>query len=145
MVRRVPADSLGGGDGGRATRSDRGRSCPARSGGSTFRRAGWALVAGFVVLRAINLYGDPHPWTAEGGPVRAVLSFLDCEKYPPSLLFLAMTLGPALCVLAWMDRPLGPWAARVAIYGRVPLFYYVLHLFAAPRAWRSRSHGPRSA
>ena len=40
-----------------------------------------------------------------------------------------MTLGPALCVLAWMDRPLGPWAARVAIYGRVPLFYYVLHLF----------------
>ena len=95
----------------------------------TFRRAGWALVASFVVLRATNLYGDPHPWTAEGGPVRAVLSFLDCEKYPPSLLFLAMTLGPALCVLAWMDRPLGPWAARVAIYGRVPLFYYVLHLF----------------
>ena len=40
-----------------------------------------------------------------------------------------MTLGPALCVLAWMDRPLGPWAARVAVYGRVPLFYYVLHLF----------------
>ena len=58
-----------------------------------------------------------------------VLSFLDCEKYPPSLLFLAMTLGPALCVLAWMDRPLGPWAARVAVYGRVPLFYYVLHVF----------------
>ena len=40
-----------------------------------------------------------------------------------------MTLGPALCVLAWMDRPLGPWASRVAVYGRVPLFYYVLHLF----------------
>jgi len=40
-----------------------------------------------------------------------------------------MTLGPAWCVLAWLDRPLGPWATRVAIYGRVPLFYYVLHLF----------------
>jgi uncharacterized membrane protein len=95
----------------------------------TFRRAGWALVASFVLLRSTNLYGDPHSWTAEGGPVRTVLSFLDCEKYPPSLLFLAMTLGPALCILGWMDRPLGLWAARVATYGRVPLFYYVLHLF----------------
>ena len=94
-----------------------------------FARAGMALMVGFVVLRATNLYGDPHPWTAEGGALRAGLSFLDCEKYPPSLLFLAMTLGPALCVLAWMDRPLGRWATRVAVYGRVPLFYYVLHLF----------------
>jgi uncharacterized membrane protein len=96
---------------------------------SRFVRAGAALIAGFVLLRATNLYGDPHPWTAAGGPLRALLSFLDCEKYPPSLLFLAMTLGPALCVLAWMDRPLGPWAARVAVYGRVPLFYYIAHIF----------------
>ena len=94
-----------------------------------FARAGMTLIAGFVVLRATNLYGNPHPWTAAGGMLRAVLSFLDCEKYPPSLLFLAMTLGPALCVLAWMDRQLGPWATRMAIYGRVPLLYYVLHLF----------------
>jgi uncharacterized membrane protein len=94
-----------------------------------FRRAGLLLTLFFIVLRATNLYGDPHPWTADGGPLRTLLSFLDCEKYPPSLLYLAMTLGPSLCVLAWMDRPLGPWATRVAIYGRVPLFYYVLHLF----------------
>jgi len=94
-----------------------------------FARAGVALIVGFVALRATNLYGDPHPWTAEGGVLRAALSFLNCEKYPPSLLFLAMTIGPALCVLAWMDRPLGPWASRVAVYGRVPLFFYVLHLF----------------
>jgi uncharacterized membrane protein len=93
-----------------------------------FLGAGLGLTAGFLALRATNLYGDPHAWTADAGLVRALLSFLDCEKYPPSLLFLAMTLGPALCLLAWMDRPLGPWAARVAIYGRVPLFYYVLHL-----------------
>ena len=94
-----------------------------------FLRAGVVLIASFVLLRATNLYGDPHPWSAEGGPLGAALSFLDCEKYPPSLLFLAMTLGPALCVLAWMDRPLGRWATWVAVYGRVPLFYYVLHLF----------------
>ena len=76
-----------------------------------FARTGVALLVGFVVLRAANLYGDPHPWTAEDGVVRAALSFLDCEKYPPSLLFLAMTIGPALCLLAWMDGPLGPWAS----------------------------------
>jgi uncharacterized membrane protein len=94
-----------------------------------FLRAGVALAAGFVLLRATNLYGDPHVWTPDAGWSRAALSFLDCEKYPPSLLFLGMTLGPALCALAWMDRPLTPWASRLAVYGRVPLFYYVLHLF----------------
>lgn len=89
---------------------------------------GVAQVVGFILLRASNLYGDPMPWTAAHGWLRAVLAFLDCQKYPPSLLYLAMTLGPACCALAWMDRPLGPWAARVSSYGRVPLFYYVLHL-----------------
>jgi uncharacterized membrane protein len=94
-----------------------------------FARAGIALTAGFVVLRATNLYGDPHAWSAAGGPLRAVLSFLDCEKYPPSFLYLLMTLGPAACALAWLDRSLGPWGTRIAVYGRVPLFYYVLHIF----------------
>jgi uncharacterized membrane protein len=94
-----------------------------------FAGLGAALIAGFVLLRASNLYGDPVPWAAEGGLLRGALAFLNCQKYPPSLLFLAMTLGPALAALAWMDRPLGPWAERVSIYGRVPLFYYVLHLF----------------
>lgn len=94
-----------------------------------FRRAGLALITGFLLLRATNLYGDPQPWGTAGGTVRALLAFLDCEKYPPSLLFLAMTLGPALCVLAWVDRPPGAWGRRVAVFGRVPLFYYVLHLF----------------
>ena len=94
-----------------------------------FRDVGIALTCGFVLLRAINIYGDPHAWSADGGVLRAALSFLDCEKYPPSLLYLAMTLGPAACLLAWLDRPLGAWGARIAVYGRVPLFYYVLHLF----------------
>jgi uncharacterized membrane protein len=89
-----------------------------------FLRLGSALVIGFVVLRASGLYGDPHPWHT----ARGLLGFLDCEKYPPSLLFLAMTLGPALVLLALLDRPLGAWAAAVTIVGRVPLFYYVLHI-----------------
>jgi uncharacterized membrane protein len=94
-----------------------------------FLRAGGALSLGFVALRALDVYGDPTPWSIDGGLLRTALSFLDCEKYPPSLLYLAMTIGPALCLLAWMDRPLGVWATRVATYGRVPLLYYVLHLF----------------
>jgi len=93
-----------------------------------FLTLGVALGVGFVMLRASNLYGDPTPWTSAHGPLRAALGFLDCRKYPPSLLYLAMTIGPACCALAWMDRPLGALAARVAIYGRVPLFYYVLHI-----------------
>src|SRR5262249_41250170 len=72
---------------------------------TAFLRTGLALIAGFLVLREANLYGDPHAWSAGEGWTRTVLSFLDCEKYPPSLLFLAMTLGPALCMLAVMDRP----------------------------------------
>jgi uncharacterized membrane protein len=93
-----------------------------------FLALGLALTAGFVVLRALNLYGDPQPWVLRESPLRTVLGFLDCEKYPPSLLFVAMTIGPALCLLAWMDRPLGPSARPVVVFGRVPLFYYVLHL-----------------
>jgi len=83
----------------------------------------------FVVLRAVNLYGDPHPWTVEPTLGKTVLSFLNCAKYPPSLAYLAMTLGPALLVLGALDRPLGPVLQRVAVIGRVPLFFYVMHLY----------------
>ncbi len=105
-------------------------------------RAGAALVAGFIFLRASHLYGDPHAWTPEGGLLHECLQFLNCAKYPPSLLYLAMTLGPALVLLAAMDRPLGRWEKNVSIFGRVPLFYYVLHLFlihaiAIALAWPS--------
>jgi uncharacterized membrane protein len=99
---------------------------------------GGAITAGFVLLRASVRYGDPHPWD----PERGLLGFLDCEKYPPSLLYLAMTLGPALLLLAAFDRPLGAWERRVQVFGRVPLFYYVLHILlihviAVAVAWPS--------
>lgn len=90
-------------------------------------RLGAALTAAFVVLRAANVYGDPRPWAAQGDWVLTVLSFLNCEKYPPSLLFLLMTLGPSLVALAWFDRDPGPRARPFVVFGRVPLFYYLLH------------------
>jgi uncharacterized membrane protein len=98
---------------------------PAAERRRRFLGLGTALIVGFIVLRASRLYGDPHPWD----PARGLLGFLDCEKYPPSLLFLMMTLGPALVLLALLDRPLGASGERVTIFGRVPLFFYVLHIF----------------
>lgn len=90
---------------------------------------GAALCAGFVVLRLVNGYGDPQPWSAAGGGTRAVMSFLNVEKYPPSLQFLMVTLGPALIALAWLDRKDGGLWSPVLLFGRAPLFYYVAHIF----------------
>jgi uncharacterized membrane protein len=88
---------------------------------------GLALVGIFLLLRFINLYGDPRPWSAQGTAAFTVMSFLNCDKYPPSLLFLLMTLGPALCALAACERVPRPVAPFV-IFGRVPLFFYLVHL-----------------
>src|SRR5262249_57549406 len=92
-------------------------------------RLGAAITAAFVLLRVSNLYGDPTPWTVQDGWLATALSFINCEKYPPSLLYLAMTLGPALLLLAAVDSPRGGLARWLAIFGRVPFFYYVAHLF----------------
>jgi uncharacterized membrane protein len=89
---------------------------------------GLGLVIAFVVLRGINVYGDPQPWSAQAHPVRTVLSFLNCAKYPPSLLYLVMTLGPSIALLALFDRKLGALSKPFIVIGRVPLFFYVLHL-----------------
>jgi uncharacterized membrane protein len=89
---------------------------------------GVALTLAFIALRALNVYGDARPWTQYPDAIRTFLSFLNCTKYPPSLLYLLMTLGPAIMALAIFDRPLGPLARPLIIFGRVPLFYYVLHI-----------------
>ena len=92
-------------------------------------RVGIALTVLFVVLRAVNSYGDPQQWAVNRrSAVFTALSFLNTSKYPPSLLFLLMTLGPALCVLAAADRRVPTWLRPVVILGKVPLFYYVQHL-----------------
>jgi uncharacterized membrane protein len=94
-------------------------------------RLGLGMIAAFVVLRALNLYGDRFPWTP-AVPDKTWLAFLRCTKYPPSLDFLLMTLGPALLLLAWFDRL--NWSSAglsgknpLLVFGRVPLFYFLLH------------------
>jgi uncharacterized membrane protein len=95
-------------------------------------RMGLLLTAGFIVIRAINVYGDPSPWSAQDTTVKTILSFLATSKYPPSLLFLLMTLGPAMLFLAWVDgKPASGWRSFFITYGRVPLFFYVLQWIVA--------------
>jgi uncharacterized membrane protein len=91
-------------------------------------RTGAAVTAGFIVLRASNLYGDPAAWSVQASVLATVLSFIDCEKYPPSLLYLMMTLGPALILLALFERVHGALAGLVTTFGRVPFFFYVVHV-----------------
>ena len=92
-------------------------------------RLGLALTAGFVLLRLLNVYGDPFPWSVQRSPLWTSMSFLDTQKYPPSLLFLLMTLGPALLLLRAFDAGT-PRVLRPALaFGKVPLFFYVLHFY----------------
>lgn len=89
---------------------------------------GSALIVAFFVVRTVNRYGDPMPWSVQKNCLFTALSFLNCQKYPPSLSYLLMTLGPTIVALGVLDRTRGHLADRVAIFGRVPLFYYLIHL-----------------
>jgi uncharacterized membrane protein len=96
-------------------------------------RAGTAMLAVFALLRWSNLYGDPEQWTAQATWWRTLLSFFNVQKYPPSLLFLLATLGIAALVMVAIECAEGRAAFRrtrsvLAVYGRVPLFYFLLHI-----------------
>jgi len=89
---------------------------------------GAGLSAAFLVLRGINLYGDPVPWSTQKSAAFTALSFLNTTKYPPSLLYLLMTLGPALLFLWAVDAGTPQWLRPALIVGKVPMFYYLLHI-----------------
>ena len=84
---------------------------------------GGGAIALFLVLRTFNLYGDPRDWSPQ-----QALSFLNTAKYPASLLFLLMTLGPLIALMPWLERARGAVAEALEVFGRVPLFYYILHI-----------------
>lgn len=89
---------------------------------------GLSLIGLFIILRYVNKYGDPAPRLHLGG-WKGVLSFLNASKYPPSLIFCCMTLGPSLVFLAVSENLKAKWTRVVSVYGKVPFFYYILHFY----------------
>lgn len=96
---------------------------PARQRDRWLLRLGVSVVIAFVLIRALNVYGDPSPWDG------SIKSFLATTKYPPSLLYILMTLGPAAILCAFADRLRGPIKEAFATLGRAPLAFYVAHLY----------------
>jgi hypothetical protein len=83
----------------------------------------------FVVLRLINGYGDRAPWSEQKDAAFSLMSFLNTTKYPPSLMYTLMTLGPSILFLAFFENMKSGFARFFITFGRVPLFYYLLHIF----------------
>ena len=106
-----------------------------RYGFSEIRRGKWLFMLGlgsvalFFVLRLPNLYGDPSPWVEQESDLFSVLSILNVSKYPPSLLYLLITLGPAFIFLYLTENIKNKVTSFFLVFGRVPFFYYLLHIF----------------
>ena len=90
---------------------------------------GISVIALFIILRFINVYGDPFRWSTQGNGFYTFLSFINASKYPPSLFFICMTIGPALLLMAWWDNIQNRFTRIVSVYGRVPFFYFLTHFF----------------
>jgi uncharacterized membrane protein len=90
---------------------------------------GLGLIVLFVVLRLLNDYGNPFPWAPQQNGVATFMAFMRVQKYPPSLMYTCITIGPALIVLALLENVQNRFTGFVKVYGRVPFFYYVLHFY----------------
>ena len=87
------------------------------------------MLALFVVLRGFNLYGDPQPWAPQATVGTTLMAFFNVTKYPPSLLYVCITLAPMLLLVPLFDRMRGPVTSLLRTYGTVPLMAYVSHLY----------------
>jgi uncharacterized membrane protein len=92
-------------------------------------RIGWGLILFFVVLRFTNVYGDPVDWSTQKNGLYSFLSFIKVNKYPPSLLYLCITIGPAFLFLAYMEKIKNRFTNAMIVYGRTAFFYYIIHIY----------------
>ena len=95
----------------------------------TILNIGFAVTIFFIVIRFINLYGDPVHWSTQKNGLYTFLSFINASKYPPSLCYASMTLGPALIFLSLIETVQNKITNVLSMYGRVPFFFYVLHFY----------------
>jgi uncharacterized membrane protein len=102
---------------------------PAARRARTLSLLGAGIVLAFLILRLVNRYGDPAPWSGQPTPAGTAMSFLRVSKYPPSLDFTLVTLGPMIALLPWLDRLWSGARNVLRTFGRVPFFYYVLHIY----------------
>jgi len=92
-------------------------------------KLGISLILAFIVIRALNVYGDPYPWAMQKNFIYTILSFINITKYPPSLLFLLITLGITFILLGFFtSKEPGRISRFLLTFGRVPLFFYLLHI-----------------
>lgn len=94
-----------------------------------FRFIGFGLLTLFVLIRYVNIYGDPDEWTIQKNGVLTFLSFINVHKYPPSLLFMCITIGLAFLMLSILEQIKNPFTTVMRTYGRVAFFYYILHIY----------------
>jgi len=92
-------------------------------------RLGVILIIFFIVVRFINIYGDPVAWTAQKNGLYTLMSFLKLQKYPPSLMYMCITIGPALLLLSFMEKIKNGFTNTMVVFGRTAFFYYILHLY----------------
>jgi uncharacterized membrane protein len=104
------------------------RSSSAKNRKAILFYTGIAAIILFILLRSINLYGDMHRWARQSNLSFTILDFIKVTKYPPSLLFILMTVGPALVILALVEKTSTNLTKQISIFGKVPFFYYILHI-----------------
>lgn len=97
--------------------------------GQILTRIGLGLILFFVVIRFVNVYGDPYPWKIQANMFDTFLAFISVHKYPPSLMYMCITIGPALIALAYLEKIQNSFTYNIQVFGRVAFFYYVLHIY----------------
>jgi hypothetical protein len=93
------------------------------------RAIGLSLIVIFILLRVSRIYGDPLLWSEQKNFFYTILSFINTQKYPPSFLYLCMTIGPSLVFLSLISKARNGLSKVIIVFGRVPFFYYILHFY----------------